>query len=162
MSSKKEVAWHVIATAVLLAVAVLWLCVANFRTGAFGRQALKAGLRWPPQVIESRGEVRAFLHTQTRTQMPTGNIWVQFAGFEPELSEDESYMSSVYFGGNYDIYPRRLFVSAPSMVVNSGRVMAQQNVQLTRSMAERLEIDWRVTFTRDELGRTSATVERLE
>jgi hypothetical protein len=39
-----------------------------------------------------------------------GNAVVVFEGFSPERSADATFISKVYFRGNYAAYPRRIFV----------------------------------------------------
>jgi len=141
----------------LLATAVLCICVVNFhpkarsyRIGLFLLQGTELG--WAPYEQ---------LDNLFKNQMPSGNIWVQFEGFRPELEEHEGFMAKVYFRGNYVIYPRRIYVSDPSTVVNDGKAMVQKHSRLTPTLSEKLGIHWIAVFSPPQHGGFRVKVWRL-
>jgi len=71
-------------------------------------------------------------------------------------------MTYVYYRGNYAGYPRRVYVSPPSAVVNNGEAMVQQRAVLDQSLTQRLRIHWMVVFSRNEQGKISVNILRTQ
>jgi hypothetical protein len=142
----------------LLTVAVVWLCVANFRSEAWSRNIGLAAFQRPAQMTEAHQE----LDDLFGRKMQSGNIWVRFEGFRPEKAADEIFMTRVYYRGNYSIYPRRIYVSHPSTVINNGKAMVQHDAFLTRPLAKKLGIYWKVVYSRNGLGQISVRIQRLQ
>jgi hypothetical protein len=142
----------------LLAVAVLCLCVANFGSGAWSRNICLEALKRHGEMPEYLAKLDdLFGH-----QMPSGNVWIEFKGFNPERGADEGFMTYVYYRGNYAGYPRRVYVSPPSAVVNNGEAMVQQRAVLDQSLTQRLRIHWMVVFSRNEQGKISVNILRTQ
>lgn len=154
----RTVSWFTAAfPAALVAVAVLDLCVVDFRSEAWSRYIGRAVLAHPGEAPESLAQLdNLFGH-----QMPSGNIWLEFEGFRPERPADERFMTRVYYRGNYASYPRRVYVSLPSTVVNNGQAMVQQRIVLDQLLAERLGIHWMAIFSRNEWGQISLRIRRI-
>ena len=141
----------------LVAVAVVFLCFLNFHLGSWSRSTVQAAF------TDSRGIPKSLAHIDNlfTQQMPSGNIWVEFESFKPEPLMDEGFMTSIYYRGNYISYPRRVYVSLPSTVVNNGQDMVQQHIVLDRVLIERLGIYWTVTFSQDRRRQISCIIRRI-
>ena len=141
----------------LLATAVLCICVVNFHPKA---RSYRIGLflLQGPEVVLTPYEQ---LDNLFNNQMPSGNIWVQFEGFRPELKEHKGFMAEVYFRGNYVIYPRRIYVSDSSPVVNDGKEVVKKRTLLTPALSEKLGIHWIAVFSPPQHGGFRVKVWRL-
>lgn len=154
----RTIFWRAMISPPLLTVAVVWLCVANFRSGAWSRNIILAALQTPAQMTEANEE----LDDLFKHQLLSGNIWVQFEGFRPEKAADEIFMTRTYYRGNYAIYPRRIYVSLPSTVVNNGKAMVHNDDFLARPLAKKLGIYWKVIYSRNGRGEISIRIQRLQ
>ena len=137
--------------ALLLTVAVLCLCVVDFGPGAWrlniGLAAFEEAGGWPEMWTQ-------FDHL-FKSQMPTGNIWVEFQGFDPERPLDNAFMTGVYYRGNYTVYPRRIYVADPSIIINNSKPIVQRGGVLEQSLEERLGLRWTVVFSQNDQGSIS-------
>jgi len=146
------------ARALLLALGVVWLVVANFRSGAWSRKIVSDALAPRGRSMDARAQVDGLF----RDRMPTGNVWAEFVGFDPERDEDDLFMAGVYFRGNYVIYPRRVYVAHPSTVINESKAMVSPGGPPGLRFLEELGVHWIVKFARDKRGKFSIETRRLQ
>jgi hypothetical protein len=138
---------------ILLTFAVFWLCFVNFQPNAWCRKICLAAFQSATQKVETHYLFDDIFLNKT----PTGNIWIRYKGFKEELPEDREMMAYIYFRGNYSIYPRKIYVSHPSTIINNSKKMMPPKKILTKSLSKRLKIRWIVTFISNE-GQLSANI----
>ena len=146
----------VIAPTLVITAGVIGSFIADFGPQGWGRGiALMAfsGSQRMPRIYQQIDDF--FLH-----QMPSGNIWVRFEGYDPKSDADKIFMERIYYRGNYAVYPRRLYVSGPATVVNNGEAMVPTNDVPDKLLAERLGIEWFATFSRGIHGEVYWTAGR--
>jgi hypothetical protein len=130
----------------LLTAAVAWLPIVNLEDGAWSRRmALQLVNRSPSLMPPDQAQVDALFLRIT----PSRNIALSFRGFQPGIQPDEYIMTNLYYRGNYAVYPRRIFVSPPSQIVNNGHGMATSSDFLDTMVAAELDVQWKLTFSRD-------------
>jgi len=115
-------------------------------------------MSWKGHATDARAQIDGLF----RDQMPTGNVWAEFEGLDPERDEDDLFMAGVYFRGNYAIYPRRVYASHPSTVVNESKAMVSSGGTPALQFLEELGVHWVVKFSRDEQGKLSIETRRLQ
>jgi hypothetical protein len=147
-----------IAPALLLVAAVVVIFLVNMRQGSWCRSVgllVKNGRQ--PRIQANEKVDNLFLR-----QTPTGNVWLQFEGFQPGTRPDEPDMEHLYYRGNYAIHPRRIYVAQPSKVVDNGQAMAAGREFSTESTFDAPDVRWYVKVTRNAQVKTLIDVQRVK
>jgi hypothetical protein len=114
----------------------------------------------PLWISADQMDILARLDDLFEHRTPSGNVWLAFEGFDPASATDEVFMTRAYYRGNFAIYPRRVYVAAPSTVVNNAQPMVHDDDPLA-TFAHDLDIHWRVTFARRDDEPMTVHIQRM-
>ncbi|NOY75593.1 MAG: hypothetical protein GXP32_07355 [Kiritimatiellaeota bacterium] len=118
------------------------------------------------QVLLEKDESRVFLGIGLDRFLdeaaPEGNIILKFNGFpKPKKEHDRATPLLTYFRAVYHLYPRRVFVVPPGVIVNTGVYMADNPFHPSVEWMRKNNVLRIITLTRDPNGGIHTMVEKL-
>jgi hypothetical protein len=94
----------------------------------------------------------------TTPEISSGNLFLQFSGFDTAQPDQANYISLVYYRAVYTRYPQRIFIADTETIINNGRDIGTINFTPETRWLNDHAIHALVTFSRSKNGSVQVSV----